>query len=81
MIERPGREPETRLQIFGLQIRHLLQQLFGGEAGREEIENVGNPNAHAAHTRSAAALSWIDGDPIGDLSHPSDYINAIERER
>lgn len=57
------------MQILCLKIRKLSKDLFRRQASSEEINDIADADAHAAHTRSAAALFGIDGDPFDDLVH------------
>jgi hypothetical protein len=76
MVEPARREPERRLEIFGLQIRHLFENLLRGESRGEEVEDVAHPNAHPADAGAAAALLEIDRDAIGDRIHVREYSDG-----
>lgn len=78
MVEPARREPERRLEIFGLEIGHLFENLRRAEPRGEEIEYVADANAHPPDAGTAAALFRIDGDSIGDRIHVREYSNAIE---
>ena len=69
MVEPSGGELERGPQVFAFEIGHLGEDLVGGETGREELEDVSHPNAHAPNARSPAALLGIDGDTVGKLGH------------
>src|SRR6266481_5522380 len=69
MVNATARESKARFQIVRLQIRHLVENLCGVQARRKKIENVADSNAHAADTRSAAALLRVERDAVEQGSH------------
>ena len=69
MVQPAGGELERGTQIFGLEVRHLIEDLFSRQASGEEVEDVGDTNPHTANARTSSALLRIDGDPIHQLSH------------
>ena len=64
MIDATARKPQTRLEVIGLQVGHLFENLRRFETGREEVQNIAHTNAHPADARTSAALFWIDGDTV-----------------
>src|SRR5215216_1416435 len=71
MVEVSRGKPQTRLQIFSVEIRHLRQNLGRRQSRRKQIKDIADSNAHPANARSAAALFGIDGDAVSDLIHRS----------
>src|ERR1700682_2433996 len=67
MVDRTGRKLQAGLQVLGFEVWHFLEDLFGGQPGGEEIENIRHANTHAADARSAAALFRINGDSLGQF--------------
>lgn len=67
MIEAARRKTKAGSHVFRLEIGHLLEDLLAGQSRRQEIEYVGDPNAHSAHAGAAATLARIDGDSIGQI--------------
>lgn len=65
MIEPAGCKPKRRPKVFGLEIRHLFQDLFRSESGREKIEDIAHADTHAADTWPPAALLRIYRDSFG----------------
>ena len=69
MIEPARGKVQGGAQIFRFEIGHLVEDLFGRQAGGEEVQDVSHPNPHAANARTTATLLRIDGDPIHQLCH------------
>jgi hypothetical protein len=76
MIQIARCETETGLQVLRLEVRHLLEDLFRRQSSREQIDDIADPDAHAAHTRAPTALLSIDGNSFGDLVHPVSITTA-----
>jgi len=64
-----GGELERGAHVFWLEIGQLVEDLFSGQAGGEQVEDVGHADAHASDAGASAALLWIDGDPVHQLCH------------
>jgi len=56
VVEAPRGVQQGRGDVFALEIRVVPQDLRLGRPGRQQAEHVGNANAHATDTRTAAAL-------------------------
>ena len=69
MIEAPAGASEARGDVLGFEIGKFFQHLRHAEPGSEEIEHVGDADAHPPYARPATALLGIHGDPFGDLDH------------
>lgn len=61
-ITRLGGVLQGGLQVESFKVRHLGQNLLGGEASGEELEHVGHPDAQAATAGPAATLARVGGD-------------------
>jgi len=51
-----------------VQVRVVFVYLVAGGSGREQIEDVSDPNPKSAQTRAATPLFGVDGDPM-QLAH------------
>ena len=60
---------KTSGDVFGSEIRKLIEDLAAAQTMSQQVENVDDANPKASNTGSAAALGGIDGDAIGDLGH------------
>ena len=69
MVYAAPRNREARLEIIGLQIRHLVGNLRGVEARGEKIEHIHDANPHPADARAASALLRVDGDAVEQVGH------------
>ena len=72
MVESSTREAERRRDVGRLEIGQLLNDLSGGETGREQVEDVDDANAHAPDARLSPALIGVYRDPVhqfNGLSH------------
>jgi len=52
----PARVGDCGADIFQLKVGEFIDDLRGGEAGFEEVEHVGDSDAHAADAGTATAL-------------------------
>jgi len=71
MVKLSRRIDQRRLQIARLKIGHLVEDLLGRQAGREEVKHVRHPDPHAPDTRAAATLRGIVRNPCHNFVHPS----------
>ena len=71
MVEAPAGVAQTGLDVFGLEIRELLENLITPQAGGKQIEDVGDANPHASHARPTATLLRVDRNPRSKV-HTSD---------
>ena len=69
MIEPPACKPQARVDILELEIGHLLDDLLGGEAVCQEIQNVAYPNPHATDAGTPSTLLRIYRDAIRQFGH------------
>jgi hypothetical protein len=69
MIDSATGESEASCDVFGFQIRELLEDLGRSEPRREQIEGVRHTDSHPANAGASTALRWVDGDPVGDGCH------------
>ena len=69
MIEATASEAKAGCNILQLEVRQLFEYLLSRQAGGQEIENVRDPNPHAADARATATLLGVHRDPIGKFSH------------
>ena len=69
MINSTAGKPDRGLDVLGLQIRHLIEDLLRRQSGQEEIEDVGYTDAHATNTGSPTALFRIEGDAVLPVCH------------
>ena len=65
------------MQILGLQIRQLLENLVSGQARSEQVEHVADTDAHSADAGAAAALLGINRDSVGDRVHDASIAARI----
>ncbi len=69
MIDTTAGVGNSGLNIVRFQIGHLIENLGGGEAIGEEIEHIGDPNAHASDAWASATLGRIHGDAFEQSLH------------
>jgi hypothetical protein len=69
MIQATARITKAGEDIIEFQVGKLGNHLLGSEACREQIENVHDPDAHAADARTTAALLGVHGDSIRKFGH------------
>ena len=69
MIKTATRQPQTRGDVLWLQIGKLLEHLLTTEAVCEQVQHVGDPNAHAADARAATALIGIYRNSFVQYGH------------
>lgn len=69
MVQPTRREAKAGLEIIGLEIRHLIENLLRGQPRREQIEDVTHTNAHPTDTRTSSALLRVDGDSFRNRPH------------
>jgi len=74
VIQQPRGELQARLQILGLQVRYLFEDLLAGQSSREQVEHVADANPHSANTGAATALLRINGDALGERVHGRNYM-------
>ena len=55
-------------EIFvGQSLNELVDDLFGLQSGREQVEHVDHTNAHSTHAGASATLLRIRRDPVHEL--------------
>lgn len=64
MVELAAGVLEAGLNVFGLKVRQLLQNLFGGQSVSQQVQHVNDTDAHAPDARAAAALLRINRNSI-----------------
>jgi hypothetical protein len=64
MANSPTRVTQARLDVFWVQVGEFSQDLLRRQTTREEVENIGDANPHAADARSPPALLRIDCDAL-----------------
>jgi len=64
MVQFTTRILQARLNVFGLQIGKLLQDLRRGQSVRQEVQDVNDPDAHASDAGPSAALLRVYRDAI-----------------
>ena len=64
MVNTTTGESETRLQIVGLQIWHLIENLRGVQAGCKKVQNIGDTNTHPSDTWASSTLLRVKRDAI-----------------
>jgi hypothetical protein len=69
MTEPTAGEVQACTNVGGLQVGKLLDDLFHSEAVRQKVEDVADPDTHAADAGSPAALLGVDGDPFVKKRH------------
>lgn len=69
MIEAPAGESQARRDVLDLQVRQLFDDLRWRQAGRQQIQDVGDADAQSAHAGPASALVWVHGDSVGECGH------------
>src|ERR1043165_3913617 len=69
MVEPACGVKQCRAQVVGLKVGHLFENLFGVQAGGEEVEHVCHADAHAADAGAAAALLGVDRDSFKQVRH------------
>lgn len=68
------------LNVLLFQVGQFFEDLVFILAGGEQIEDIGNPDAHATDTGPAAALAGVEGDAIGERGlHEDDYIAEFSK--
>ena len=69
MIEAAAGEAEAGPNVFKLQIREFFEDLLGRESVGHQVQDINDPDAHAADARAPATLLRVDGDSVGNISH------------
>ena len=64
VVDAPGGESETRLDVLRFEIRQLVQHLLTRLPRREQIEYIGDTDAHAPDAGAASALPGVHRDPL-----------------
>jgi hypothetical protein len=64
MVNATAGKHEACLQVIGLQIGHLVENLRRVQSGGIEVENVADANAHSPNARASSALFWVERDAI-----------------
>src|SRR6266700_5425745 len=62
-----ARVDQGGLNVFGLEVRVMLQNRFRSRTGRKQAENVLDGDAHAANDRLAAEDFWVDCDALEEI--------------
>lgn len=60
MIETTACKTKTGHYILKLQVRKIFEDLLWRQTVCQKIQDISDPNAHAADTRAAATLFGID---------------------
>lgn len=60
MIETTARKTKTGQYILKLQVRKIFEDLLWRQTVCQKIQDISDPNTHAAETRAAATLFGID---------------------
>jgi hypothetical protein len=85
MIEATAREAKTRCNIVWLQVRQLFEHLLTRQAGRHQIEDIRDPNPHAANVWTTVTLLSVHRDPIegvdGTVPHMRSDVGVFVRRR
>ena len=69
VIKPTARKPQAGKDVGRLEVRKLFDDLVGRESRSQEVEDVGDPDTHAADARAPAALLRIHSNPLGDVDH------------
>lgn len=69
MIDATPGEPNRCIDIFGFEIRHFIEDLLRRASSQEQIEDIGDADAHAANAGPSATLFRIEGDASLPVSH------------
>jgi hypothetical protein len=69
MLNSPPRVCETRFDVINFKIRHFLDNLSHAEPCCQQIEYITDPDTHAPHAGTAAALLWIERDAFKKRFH------------
>lgn len=69
MVNSTSGKSDSGFDVFGFEIRHLIEDLPCGQPGQEEIEDIGYTNAQASNAGSPAALIRIESDTFLPVSH------------
>jgi len=77
MVEVARGKPQAGLQVFRFEIRHLVKDLGGGQAGREEVEDIANANTHPPHAGPPPTLLGVYRDSISNLVHSEKYSSGL----
>jgi len=64
VIHFSGGELQTRLDIFGFQIREVFDYLALGGTPGKHFEHVFDPDTHTPDARASAALFRVKGDSV-----------------
>ena len=67
MIHAPRGVEKTRGDVFGLEIGKFFENLLARFAGREQLQDVDDADAHAANTRSPTTLLGADSDALQEV--------------
>ena len=74
MVEPPAGVAQAGSNIFTLQIGKLPKDLFVGQSGRQQVQDIDDTNPHAANARASATLLGIDSDALVESGHHGSSI-------
>lgn len=64
MVQSTTRESQAGGHVRELEIRELVDDFSGAEAGGEQVKHIDHPNPHPAYTGPPTALVGINGDTV-----------------
>ena len=67
LFRAPGREGQSRLNVFAFNVGIGCENFFGRLPGREKAHNRADGHAHPANTRTSSHDGCVMRDPVGDL--------------
>ncbi len=76
MIQSSARVTQRSGDVLWLEIRQLLEDLGLGQSGGEQIEDVGDPNAHSSNAGTSTALLGIDRDALEKVGHEGPLVGS-----
>jgi hypothetical protein len=69
MIYSPAGKSHAGLQVFGLQIGHLRENLSRAKSGGKKVQYIADTDAHTTNAGPSAALLWVNRDSLEKCSH------------
>ncbi len=62
-------EPQTSRNVIEFEIGEFRDDLVGRKPRSEQVQNIADANAHAAHAGPASALKWMNRDSLSERFH------------
>jgi hypothetical protein len=65
MIQTPTGKAQTRGDVFGFEIRQLVEHLLRRQTRRQQIQHIGDADTEPSHAWTPPALVRVHSDTFG----------------